>query len=107
MLTLSNFRSFLHKNILDHAGNKYIVGDTVDIDDDDESVGDKSSESASKYPLMDSTVRLFEKPTINFEASAYYNMIHFSHWKSFLPVQSQSSDNFHLMTGEKSTLTSS
>ena len=71
MLTLSgNPGSFPHENILDHAGNEDIVGDTLDIDDDTESVGDKSSKNASKYPPMDPTVRLFKKPTINFEASA-------------------------------------
>ena len=52
MLTQSgNPGSFPHENIPGHAGNVDIVSDTLDIDDDTESVGDKSSESASKYPL--------------------------------------------------------
>ena len=84
VLTLrGNAGLFQHKNTLDHAGNEDIVGDTVDIDDDTESVGDESSECASNYPPMEPTVRLFKKPKINFEASTYYNITHFSHWKSF------------------------
>ena len=67
--------SFPHENILDHAGNEDIVGDTLNIDDNTESVGDKSTKGASKYPPIDPTVRLFKKLTINFEASVYYNMI--------------------------------
>ena len=54
--------------MVDHAGNEDIVSGTVDIEDDTESVGDESSESSSKYPLIDPTVRLFKKSTINFEA---------------------------------------
>ena len=93
LLTLSgNSGSFPHENILDHVGNEGIF-DTSDIDDT-ESFGDKSSETSFKYPSMNPTVRLFKKLTINFEASAYCNITYFSHWKSFSPVLSQSSNDF-------------
>ena len=53
VLTLKgNAGPFPHNNTLDHAGNEDIVGDTVDIDDDTESVDDESSECASNYIIL-------------------------------------------------------